>query len=102
MTDRDQVATDALLDVGIDVSVWRLRCVHAFLRVMEAHGRPRWTEYNTPSANAETRLKSDLFATSLDQLQSEAQWLHAEWMAGRQQPVRILSSTALPLQEALL
>lgn len=74
MTPEELVLEDALRAVGLErVTVWHLRCVERWLemealrRLDLAHGRPSSAGY------AESRLRSDLYAGSLDATRAEAE-----------------------------
>ena len=99
------VAFDGLHEAGVGVTAWDLCCLAAWRASVAAHGLPKVTEYNTPAAHAEQRLKSDLFGGSLDALHGEAQWeagYEAERRAGRLTRLRPAAAEPSPFQDALL
>ena len=106
MSADESVALDALRALGIEVSLFHVRCLAAYRAVIAKDGLPPYTEHSTPRACAETRLKSDVEVGSIDVLHSVAQWEEAERTARRsrpwgQAPVRDRSPSDSRLMEAM-
>lgn len=85
MTPADAVLTDALREAGHErVTPWHVRCVEAWAAQTEAVGLPSPSDFRVSRASwLEMRLKSDLYAGSLDALHVEAQWWEARLVAER-------------------